>query len=54
MRRYYEKRSPEEARERYEFLARGRGARMLWVCPVSTDCLSLSHGTSSQSNLFVV
>ena len=27
-------------------------AYSLWVCPVSTDCLPLSHGTSSQSNLF--
>ncbi len=26
----------------------------VWVCPVCTDCLPLSHGTSSQSNLFVV
>ncbi len=26
----------------------------LWVCPVSTDSLPLSYGTSSQSNLFVV
>jgi hypothetical protein len=25
-----------------------------WVCPVFTDCLPLSHGTSSQSNLFVL
>src|SRR5829696_3804316 len=25
-----------------------------WVCPVSTDCLPLSHGTSSQSNHFVI
>jgi DNA-binding response OmpR family regulator len=25
-----------------------------WVCPVSADCLSLSHGASSQSNLFVL
>ena len=25
-----------------------------WVCPVSTDCLPLSHSTSSQSNLFVL
>ena len=25
-----------------------------WVCPVCTDCLPLSHSTSSQSNLFVV
>jgi hypothetical protein len=25
-----------------------------WVCPVSTYCLPLSHGTSSQSNLFVL
>ncbi|MBA3795358.1 MAG: hypothetical protein H0X19_14660 [Rubrobacter sp.] len=25
-----------------------------WVCPVCADCLPLSHGTSSQSNLFVV
>ena len=26
----------------------------VWVCPVCTDCLPLSHGTSSQSNLFVI
>ena len=26
----------------------------LWVCPVSTDCLPLSHGTSSQANLLVL
>ncbi len=26
----------------------------VWVCPVFTDCVSLSHGASSQSNLFVV
>ncbi len=26
----------------------------VWVCPVFTDCLPLSHGTSSQSNLFVL
>src|SRR5215212_5222496 len=25
-----------------------------WHCPVSTDYLPLSHGTSSQSNLFVI
>ena len=25
-----------------------------WVCPVSTDCLPLSHSTSSQFNFFVV
>jgi hypothetical protein len=27
---------------------------LFWVCPVSTDCLPLSHSTSSQSNLFVL
>lgn len=26
----------------------------LWVCPVSTDCLPLSHSASSQSNPFVL
>jgi len=26
----------------------------VWVCPVSADCLPLSHGISSQSNLFVL
>ncbi len=26
----------------------------MWVCPVSTDCLPLSHSTSSQSNFFVL
>jgi Na+/alanine symporter len=26
----------------------------VWVCPVFTDCLPLSHGPSSQSNLFVL
>jgi|SRR5829696_1792594 len=25
-----------------------------WVCPVSTDCLSLSHGTSSQFDRLVL
>jgi integrase len=25
-----------------------------WACPVFTDCLPLSHSTSSQSNLFVL
>jgi len=25
-----------------------------WVCPASTDCLPLSHSTSSQSSFFVV
>jgi uncharacterized protein YjbI with pentapeptide repeats len=25
-----------------------------WVCPVFTDCLPLSHGTSSQSSFFVL
>jgi hypothetical protein len=25
-----------------------------WVCPVSTDCLPLSHSPSSQSSLFVL
>ena len=27
---------------------------LMWVCPVSADCLPLSHGASSQSNLFVL
>ena len=26
----------------------------VWVCPVCTDCLPLSHSISSQSNLFVL
>ena len=26
----------------------------VWVCPVSTDCLPLSHGASSQSNRLVL
>lgn len=26
----------------------------VWVCPVSADCLPLGHGTSSQSNLFIL
>ena len=25
-----------------------------WVCPVFTDCSSLSYSTSSQSNFFVL
>ena len=25
-----------------------------WVCPISTDCLPLSHGTSSQYRFFVL
>jgi hypothetical protein len=28
-------------------------AERYWVCPVFTDCLPLSYGTSSQSNLFI-
>ncbi len=27
---------------------------VVWVCPGFTDCLSLSHSASSQSNLFVL
>ena len=27
---------------------------LYWVCPVSKDRLPLSHGASSQSNLFVL
>jgi hypothetical protein len=30
------------------------GATWVWVCPVSKDRLPLSHGASSQSNLFVL
>ena len=26
----------------------------VWVCPVSTDCLPLSHGTSSESSFLVL
>jgi hypothetical protein len=26
----------------------------VWVCPASTDCLPLSHSTSSHSNLLVL
>ncbi len=39
----------------FTFQRARRGARSgNWVCPVSTDCLPLSHSTSSQSNLFVL
>jgi hypothetical protein len=31
----------------------GPQSKARWVCPVSTDRLPLSHGASSQSNLFV-
>lgn len=32
----------------------GKPQYINWVCPVFTDCLPLSHGASSQSNLFVL
>lgn len=34
--------------------AEDEAATWVWVCPVFTDCLPLSHGASSQSNLFVL
>ena len=33
---------------------RYNAGKWVWVCPVSADCLPLSHGASSQSNLFVL
>jgi hypothetical protein len=27
---------------------------VIWVCPVSTDCLPLSHSTSSHSSFLVL
>ncbi len=35
-------------------MSEGSVFRWHWVCPVSTDCLTLSHNSSFQSNPFVL